>query len=235
MQAWIEPILNFIFPKQCVGCRQVGSYFCYECLSKISQTELVCPMCERASFGGITHPVCRRRYGLDGLWSLGVYDGILKLAIHKMKYNFVKEFGEILAKIVLIYWANKGSSLLEQIIKSGAEEWVLVPVPLHKYRKNWRGFNQAELIAQTLSEKLGIEYANVLIRVKNTKPQFELKAESRKSNINGAFALSKTYNLKPITYILVDDVWTTGSTLKECCYILKKNGAKSVWALTVAR
>lgn len=192
-------------------------------------------MCERASLGGVTHPVCRRKYGLDGLWSLGVYEGVLKIAIHKMKYRFVKEIAANLATVVLIYWAQKGTLLLDQITKLAGTQWVIVPVPLHKYRKNWRGFNQAEEMGTVLGKSLGILCVNALVRVKNTKPQFELKSNERRSNIKNAFAVAKNFTVAPVTYILIDDVWTTGSTLKECAFILKKAGAKSVWALTIAR
>jgi hypothetical protein len=63
-------LLDLIFPKKCVGCGRVGEYFCAECIKNIKQTELVCPKCERMSLGGLVHPVCRRRFGLNGLWSL---------------------------------------------------------------------------------------------------------------------------------------------------------------------
>ncbi len=204
---------------------------------------MVCPFCERASLGGLVHPVCRRKFGLDGLWSLGIYQPPLRVAIQKIKYKWVKELAEVLINITLEYWATRGTILLDQIKKEQGKNWLVVPVPLHWSRKNWRGFNQAELLGKLLADKMGLKYLEILKRIKKTKPQVRLTAYERKENIKGAFVLTK--NPKPITneasflfrnnIVLIDDVWTTGSTLKECCYILKRGGAKVVWALTLAR
>lgn len=228
-------LLDFLFPKRCVGCKRVGTYFCSKCISDIKQTDLVCPFCERLSIGGVVHPICRRKFGLNGLWSLGVYQPPLKTAIQKLKYKWVKECADVLINITLEYWAKKGTFLLDQIKKDQGKSWIVTSVPLHKSRQNWRGFNQSELLAQALAQKIGLKYQNLLKRVKNTKPQVKLKAYMRKENIKGAFVLSAGCNLETVNCILVDDVWTTGSTLKECCYILKRGKAKSVWALTLAR
>lgn len=228
-------LLDFLFPKQCVGCRSVGSYFCKNCISTITQTELVCPFCERLSLGGAIHPICRRHFGLDGLWSLGIYQDPLRRAIQKLKYRFVKEVGQVLVEITIEYWARYGSSLLEQLKKDGGEGWVMVPVPLHKARERWRGFNQTALLAKLFSKRLNLSYSESLLRIKNTKPQMSLKSEDRKQNIRGAFTIKNPQLVKDKKVILLDDVWTTGSTLKECCYVLKRAGAQSVWALTIAR
>lgn len=228
-------ILDLLFPKQCVGCNASGSYLCDSCISTIKQTDLVCPMCERPSVGGVAHPVCRRRYGLDGLWSLGIYHDPLRKVIQKLKYKWVKECARSLISILLVYWVNHPTYLLDLIKKEYGESWVIVPVPLHKQRQNWRGFNQSGLLAQLLSQSLNISYQETLIRIRNTKPQVGLPSNMRKQNIRGAFALSENYSIREKNIILVDDVWTTGSTLKECCYVLKRGGAKSVWALTIAR
>lgn len=228
-------LLDFLFPKRCVGCRKIGSYFCSECIKNINQTELVCPVCERASIGGLTHPLCRKKYSLDGLWSLGIYKPPLKNAIQKLKYKWIKEVGNILVDINLEYWARFQPLLIEKIKKDRGKNWIIVSVPLHKSRQNWRGFNQSELIAQLIAEKLGLEYKELLKRIRNTKPQIKLNSYERKQNIKGAFKLIDNCELKIVNCILIDDVWTTGSTLKECAYVLKRGGAKTVWALTIAR
>lgn len=199
------------------------------------QAELICPRCERASVGGQTHPVCRRRYGLDGLWSLGVYQGTLKQAIQQLKYRQVKELSGELYNILVEYWARYQPFLLDEIKKSRGKEWAVVPVPLHWYRKNWRGFNQSSLIGHQLAESLGLQYSDYLIRHKYTKSQAKLTGRQRHINIRNAFSLDTKYAVHNTNILLIDDVWTTGSTLRECCYILKRNGAKKVWAITLAR
>jgi competence protein ComFC len=228
-------LLDLLFPKRCVGCKRVGKYFCKNCRADIKQTDLVCPFCERMSLGGMVHPICKRKYGLDGLWSFGTYDPPLKKAIQKLKYQWIKPLANILISTTLEYWAVNGTYLLDQIKKSQGKNWVVIPVPLHKSRQNWRGFNQSALLAKIFADKLGLEYSESLKRIRKTKPQVGLNSYKRRENIKGAFALS--VNNKPITQnvLLIDDVWTTGSTLRECCSVLKKGGAKSVWALTLAR
>jgi ComF family protein len=112
---------------------------------------------------------------------------------------------------------------------------VLIPIPLYQKRKNWRGFNQSEEIGKMIANKLKWEYQqDILVRTRKTIPQTELKGQERLQNISGAFSPNSD-NLKPDkTYILLDDVLTTGSTLKEACKKLKQNGAKTVWGITIA-
>ena len=185
--------------------------------------------------GGQTHPICRRPFGLDGLWSLGIYQDPLRSAIQTLKYKRVKELAEVLVNITLEYWARYQTFVFDQIKKDGGTGWVVVPVPLFWWRENSRGYNQSAEIGQLLASKLGLQYAKDLQRVRYTKSQVRLKGKERHQNIRNAFSLSN--NHEPITnnVLLIDDVWTTGSTLRECCYILKRSGAKKVWALTLAR
>lgn len=230
-----QAVLDILFPKKCLNCHKSGTYFCKNCVSEIKQSDLVCPFCERLSLGGVVHPVCKRRYGLDGLWSLGIYEDPLKKAIQKLKYKWITELAEVLVDITIEYWAKNPPVFLDQIKKDRGENWIIVPVPLHWSRKNWRGFNQAELIAKLFSSKLGLKYEEALVRTKNTKPQVTQKdSYQRKQNIRNAFSLNSILHPQS-SILLVDDVWTTGSTLRECCFVLKRGGAKSVWALTLAR
>ena len=231
-------LLDILFPKKCIGCGKSGSYFCKECVSNIKQGDLVCPKCERLAIGGQTHPICRRRFGLDGLWSLGVYFDPLKKAIQKLKYEpqLVRDYAPVLVDIMLEYWVRFQPFILDQIKKDKGVGWAVVPVPLHWFRENKRGFNQSKLLGQILSKKLGLAYSEALKRIRYTKPQVDLKGKQRKKNIFNAFEITSNYTLSPKPYtLLIDDVWTTGSTMRECCYALKRAGAKKVWALTLAR
>ena len=229
-------ILDLLFPKKCVGCKKEGSYFCQDCIRNILQTDLVCPRCDRLAVGGQTHPICRRRFGLDGLWSLGIYQDSLKNAIQKLKYKGIKEVAEILTDIIIEYFAKYQPFILDQIKKTRGIGWAVIPVPLYWWRENNRGFNQSALIGQLLSKKLDLDYCDGLKRIRYTKSQVKLRGKQRKENIRNAFAISPNCNLSPVTCVLlIDDVWTTGSTMRECCYVLKRSGAKKVWAITLAR
>ena len=228
-------LLDLLFPKTCVGCGKYGGYFCEDCISEIKQTELVCPFCERQALGGVVHRVCERKYGLDGLWSLGIYEGSLRKAIQKLKYKWVSEIAKELVDITVEYWAKNSPILLDKIKKDQGRSWVVTAVPLHPRRQNWRGFNQSELLARMFASKLGLEYQVMLRRVRNTTPQMKLLSHQRKQNIKNAFEISHKLPFSTYKVLLIDDVWTTGSTLKECCYVLKRAGVESVWALTIAR
>ncbi len=219
-----------------MGCNKSGSYFCRECVSDILQKELVCPICERSALGGETHPFCKGKYTLDGLWSLGIYRGPLKRAIKSLKYYGVRDLAATLTEIIIKYWAKYQPFIFDVIKESNGAGWAIVPVPLHWFRENRRGFNQSSLIGQLLSKKLGLGYSDALKRIRLTKPQVKSKGQMRYKNIKDAFVVTAHCNLITVPYILlIDDVWTTGSTIRECCLVLKKAGAKQVWALTLAR
>lgn len=114
---------------------------------------------------------------------------------------------------------------------------IIIPVPLHPQREKRRGYNQAELLGRELSIRLNIKIApRMLERSVKTKPQFELKKEERGKNIFGAFSVNLKFQktLKGRRIILVDDISTTGSTLRECAKILKKSGAEKVLGITLA-
>lgn len=114
----------------------------------------------------------------------------------------------------------------------------LVPVPLHKSKLKKRGYNQAQLLSQGISKKFNIPTVNILVRVKNTPSQVGLERKKRIENISGAFSIVPNPSADGSQYpniFLVDDVLTTGSTLLEAANVLKRNGAKKVWGIALAR
>lgn len=228
-------ILDVLFPKRCVGCGKLHTYFCKLCVENILQGDLICPQCFEMSSGGQAHPDCKDKLGLDGLWSLGLYKGSLKTAIKKLKYKPLGNLATVLVDIMLDYFAKYHPLFLEHMTNGKGGGWIVVPVPLHWYRQNWRGFNQSSLIAKRLADKLELTYLEALRRIKYTRPQVKLKSLSRYENIRDAFSLNTKYVINNTHILLVDDVWTTGATMNECCRVLKQAGAKKVWAITLAR
>ncbi len=218
--------LDFIFPKTCVSCGRIGAYICKSCFSKIEFVENpVCPECQRQAIGGKTHSGCQKRYGLDGLIVATKYKGPVKAAIQKIKYRFAWDLHKILLDLI-------ADSLWRFDFP---KDVILLAIPLHARRENWRGFNQAEILAKDLARRFGEKYqSRLLIRTADTKTQVGLSREKRKANIRGAFNLSQNSKVKGQNFILVDDVFTTGATMKEAAKVLKHAGAKSVWALAVA-
>lgn len=232
-------LLDFLFPKRCVSCKKFGFYICPSCQKKIQFLTLnICPVCERASLHGTIHPVCQTRYSLDGLFSAFFYEGVIKKAIHYFKYRpYLSDFGEELFKLLEKSLKNNSANLISQALTF--EKPLIVPIPLYKKREKERGYNQSEVIARLMAKKFKLSYCpDLLIRVKPTKPQAKLKVEERLKNIKNAFYLNPYYKLLATNYkniVLIDDIWTTGITLKTCGNLLKRKGFKKVWGLTLAR
>jgi competence protein ComFC len=151
---------------------------------------------------------------LDGFFVLAHYDGIIRKAIREVKYR---------GKYAIF-------SEIAPLIKPQFVCDFLVPVPLSKERLARRGFNQAEKLARYL--KLA-PVLDCLFRTRETKPQFDLSRKERLTNVKNAFALKR--KLPAGNFCLVDDVATTGATLSECAKVLKKSGAKKVFAICIAR
>jgi competence protein ComFC len=227
-------LLDFIFPKRCVQCKKIGSYICPTCFSYIAFTEvIVCIVCQRPAIGGITHPVCRTRFGVDGIFPSLVYAGIVKKLIYTFKYPpYLTDLQETLTE--LFY---EGLIQKEQFYRLLQTESVFVPIPLHASKFRKRGYNQAQKLADGLSKKFEIRLMDCLARIKNTKTQVGLTKEERQENIKDAFALKKEFaeQMKDMSQVfLIDDVATSGATLREAAKVLKKAGVKKVWGVTLA-
>ncbi len=111
---------------------------------------------------------------------------------------------------------------------------LLVPVPLHPKRLQERGYNQSELLAKALSQQMGIPWKNCLQRVRNTPHQTGMNRAQRLQNLDGAFALRRGYDVAGKRIILVDDVFTTGTTMRQCAKVLHQHGAVQVLGATLA-
>lgn len=224
-------LLDFLFPKTCAGCGREGELICQECLQGFPRAELVCPMCERPAVGGAVHPGCGRPFGMDGLVAVWKYEGKIKKVIGQMKFKFVEG--------IAIGLANGATAAMGQdegllMFKKEAGESSWVGVPLHFLRERWRGFSQAEELARPLAGRVGGKFASgVVVREQFTVPQVGLKEKVRRENIAGVFRV--TGEIGGRNFVLVDDVWTTGATMKEVIKVLKRHGARSVWGFVLAR
>jgi competence protein ComFC len=227
-------LLDTLFPIKCVSCGKPDVWFCEKCAAKITlKTEQVCPLCEKnITPGGQVCFSCRKKSKLNGLLVAASYQNkvIAKMA-HYFKYRFVEDLSVPLGKILVNSFLDSRLPLPE----------IIIPVPLHKRRLRWRGFNQAELLAAYLSKNLspGLEIPlanNILIRKRCTFPQMKIKDYSkRKKNMADAFALKNPSQIRGRAILLVDDIATTGATLFECAKILEQKKAKEVYATVLAR
>lgn len=223
-------ILDIIFPKRCVSCKKFGSFFCINCQSKLTIPFDICPVCKVGSVYGKTHIKCKTKYSLDGISAGFVYRDPLRKAIHRYKYKpYIEELTPIFIDL-LVSKINKNRGLISYI----KNRPVIIPIPLHWYKKHLRGYNQTELIAKNLAKLLNLPFIDILARTKYTKPQSELSKKERQENVENIFKIKPDFKV-PKSVILFDDVWTTGSTLKNATKVLKKEGVKNVWAMTLAR
>lgn len=206
-----DTILNLLFPIECLGCGKDNSWLCDECLKYLQYNENY--FMEKSAFSN-----------LDGAFVVFEYNNkIIKKLIKNFKYHLIKDIGNILGSLAY-------SFLTKRQDKISLKNLLLIPVPLHKKRENWRGFNQAEVIASVISETINTKD---MIKTKNTKPQVKLDKENRAVNIQGSFSWIGE-SLGGRNVLLVDDVLTTGSTLDECASMLKRAGAKRVYAIVIA-
>jgi len=219
----LDILIDFLFPKKCVGCGVEGVFLCSECREKFDFADQICPMCGEGSVMGWTHEKCKTKYGMDGLIVVYEYqEEIMKKVIEGIKFGFNKELVKIL--------------LSDFVFESGESFDCLVFVPLYFCRQNWRGFNQAEEIAKVIGEKMNLPVSKYLKRNRMTKQQALMKTkDEREKNIFGAFEISNDYlNMcmgKKV--LLVDDVFTSGNDMRECAKILKKAGVITVWGLSL--
>ena len=195
---------------------------------------LECIGCRRTTHGGITCPDCKHDYAINRVFIVSDYhDSILAAAIKTLKYKFLPELSAPLVALATRYIQNQ--SALHRIAFA-SEEFLVVPVPLHKRRENWRGFNQAALLARGLADRFRLEYAENLVRTVHLPPQATIKDRGERfENIKKAYACPMPEAALGRNILLIDDVCTTGATLNECARVLKNAGAASVTALVIAR
>jgi ComF family protein len=182
-----------------------------------NSTESICGMCERA----------RPEY--ERARAYGPYDGELRGLIHLLKYDRVHPAAKVL-----------GRMLAEAIAALGieAERVLVVPVPLGRGKQRQRGFNQALEITRAAKRSLGAKYELApggLTRIRETESQTGLTRHQRRENVRGAFVAAAPEKLAGRTVLLVDDVFTTGTTVSECARVLGRAGAEKVYVATVAR
>ena len=206
--AWI---LDFIFPQFCVNCGKFGQLLCPSCFGQLefhtSPIRLVLP--ERH---------------LDSVWACCVYKGAIKKLIKALKYQSIKDAAAVCGQ--LLYYCSWPPQDIE----------CLTAVPIHPKRRRERGFNQAEIIAQTLAQLMNKPYLPLLQRLHHTPQLAKLKhRQDRLKQLEHQIGINPAFSHKtPLRVLIIDDVVTSGATLNECAKVLKQHGATCVDALCVA-
>lgn len=226
-------ILDILFPPICIGCKnyllesEKSEKICMKCFNSIKiYSSFFCPECKNR----VTEQkiVCHKKINFL-LAPITNYQNIaVKNIIKFLKYKKWVSLKNIIKPLIHSYLDILGQDL---------KDFTVIPIPLHKDRYSERGFNQSKLIAEIVSEKININLnTNNLIRTRATKNQAELKnIQERLENIQNCFALKNAEEIKNKNIIIVDDVFTSGSTVGEAVKILKAAGAKKIIALVLAR
>ena len=189
-------------------------------------------------------PVCRRvKRPFERAVAYGSYDGGLRELIHLLKYNGVRPAAKVLGRMLADALTALEPDFEHAMFERGLcdqQPILVVPVPLYKTKHRQREFNQAELIAQaalksySAPERLHLSL-DLLQRTRDTHSQIGLTSHQRRENLGGAFAVSRAAEVTGRDVLLVDDVYTTGTTAAECARVLRRAGARQVWVVTVAR
>lgn len=224
------------FPPHCASCRcatEPGIHLCAACAGSVEK--IAAPFCERCSQpfdGAITQQfTCSNCAGREVHFGCAAAPylsrGVVRDFIHAFKYN-----GQLHLRHTLAGWL--ADALADPRIAARPFD-ALVPVPLHHVRHREREFNQAEELARLVSPVCGVPVWNSLRRTRNTSTQTKLDRHERMENLRGAFRVRHNARVKERHLVLVDDVFTTGSTAEECSRVLLHAGAASVRVITVAR
>lgn len=202
-------ILDLFFPKFCVECGKFDTYLCPKCANQIEYQAL--SFTPRDSY-------------LERILVMSDYSQMSKKLIATFKYQGVRGIGKLLG-----YLAYQSLSF--------PKVELIVAIPLHPKRFVKRGFNQAEIIAQSLAKEAKIPYLPLLVRQKHLSAQAKIKDHlKRQQRVKNIFSINPLYPIKvlPESVLVVDDVTTTGATLNECARVLKKIGIKKVYGLAIA-
>lgn len=187
---------------------------CMKCGKPLRQTEQeYCTDC------------AKRPHAYEQGRSLWIHGGQVSRAVYQLKFHNKRYYAGIFAK--------------EAVLRYG--EWMrrcrideIIPVPLHPSRRRKRGFNQAELLSEEIGRLTGIAVnGNVIYRIRNTRPQKELDDRERYQNLKGAFGISASWKAKK-NVLIVDDIYTTGSTIERIARLLKNAGVQNVYFFTIS-
>jgi len=194
-----------LIPPACAGCDVAGSWLCLECRSDLEPLTT--------------------RIGSVVVRSAGLHGGPLRTAIHRFKYRQERALATELGSLVAM--------LVAEDLARGIRIDALVPVALHPERARWRGYDQAALLADAIAARTGLPSVPALHRIRQAAPQVDLDRAARQRNVDGAF-VSTAGALRGGSVALIDDVTTTGATLRSAARALRSAGARTIRAYVIA-
>ncbi len=228
-------IIHIFIPKLCPVCgvaklQHKGQKVCNSCYGQLPfYPDDVCRKCggEVDSILDSCSECLESKFCWDRGFTVWKYEGLAREAVHQYKYK--GEFG------IIEFFSEQ---MAQKIQKADDLELDLITwIPLHFTKKLWRGYNQSELLAKGLSARLNLPCKKLINRVKCTRQQAMLDCADRLKNMKNAFAINQknSPSVKDRNILLLDDVFTTGTTLNKAAEVLLKSGAKSVTVISIAR
>jgi len=232
----VSRLLDILFPQEyCCICRKPGKYgsrqpWCRECMDKLIELQCGCGICQKCGKylegGGNLCEDCRQNPPqFDMARAVGPYEEPYRIATKVLKFMGRKHLAP-----------QMGAMMADKIKQEGYGKLdLIVPVPISKLSRQRRGFNQTELLAKQISKDLGVKMdSGIISRSKETPSQSQLSKEDREKNLHYAFDIKEKKKVANKNILLVDDVYTTGSTGRECTRMLMEAGAARVCIITWA-
>ncbi|MFA5839310.1 MAG: ComF family protein [Candidatus Margulisiibacteriota bacterium] len=205
MNNLLDSLLDLVFPPHCEVCKRDGkATLCSACFEQV-----------------------RFMKPSMGIHCVAAYDGVMKTAIHRFKFQKRKKLADPLGILTVQY--------LSQVQINMQEIDTIIPVPLHPNRHRERGFNQVHHVAEVVSRYYGKPVLPALERIRDTKPNYGLKREERYTNVEQAFRVTDSRSVYNKNILLMDDIYTTGATISECARTLKIAGARRIEILSLSR
>ncbi|MFT3983188.1 MAG: ComF family protein [Lachnospiraceae bacterium] len=230
---FFETVQDMLFPRRCPVCHEIivpaGRRICADCERRlVFVTEPYCIKCGKPVRRD-EEEYCRECKGKEQDFTEGravfVYDEVMKKSIYRFKYGGRQEYAGFYAQEI------------ERCLGGKIRKWdaqALIPIPLHKSRLSGRGYNQAELIAKELQKLTGIpSYGNFMKRIKRTAVQKNLNAFERENNLKKAFKIERN-DVKLKSVILIDDIYTTGSTINAAARCLRQAGITNIYFIVLS-
>jgi ComF family protein len=237
---------QLLLPTRCLLCQKLGpAVLCERCQASIERIGIHCSRCGRRRQTAFISPDCGechgRVIGVSRARSLLLYNGPGRKLLAEFKYRGRQAAGKELAGL-LQEWLRPGFGRVFDLISASGEAqleapWpmAIVPVPLHPARLRQRRFNQAEVLSRSVSQSLSLPVWPALLRSRDTESQVGKSRNQRQENVRGAFEVGAHWRdrLRGACVLLVDDVMTTGATLRACSAAMRRGGAAATYGLTL--
>ncbi len=227
----LQTFVGLLFPKICLSCDEhlldSEQYLCSHCSKSLNFLEDFCQICGAPKTTRECKVCQTNKFLFDKARSVFMFNKVVQNLIHEFKYNEMTRIAKFFGKLSQEY--NEKFQPFDHID-------FIAPVPLHKVKKRFRGFNQAEYITREISKNMDWEHLpNLIKRKRFTETQTKLNKEQRRKNVSFAFRINPKFEIKGKNILLVDDVFTTGATANSIAAALKEKQVNKVYVFTIAR